>query len=179
MATVADVNEWLEKQGEAHFGSNARLFRTALTRFDSQRLPGEPDTIDWVAEKLDVLAERLAKADHLNGASLKTYISRANSALSAYEDWSKNPVGWSPKTKKQGDSERKKRTKPSKSEGAPSPTPTSTPTQQTTPSSQLTLNQEISEALVAIAKWPLLRPFLMQGLTEAMTQAAKGEGSDT
>jgi hypothetical protein len=98
---------------------------------------------------------------------LKTYLSRARSALGAYADWSKNPVGWSPKKSASSGAKKEKRatarvsTKEDVQDQAPL-----TPEERT-------LDDEISEALLAIARWPKLRPFLMKGLTEAMTGATK------
>lgn len=171
--SVDDVASWLERQGEAHFGDNAKLYKSAILRLSERRVEREPSTVSWVLENLEVLAERLAKAEHVAPNSLKTYISRARSALQAYADWSANPVGWSHKrgTSSGGGKKEKVATKVrGKASGAP---PTPIPATPVAPGVERTIEDEISEALVAIARWPKLRPFLMKGLTEAMTGSVK------
>jgi hypothetical protein len=166
MARISDVLEWLDRQGDTHFGSNGRLYRTAVGRFVSQQVQGEPDSAEWIAENLDVLARRLAKSDHVNSSSLRTYLSRARSALSAYEDWSQNPIGWSPKGRKSGPLTPSGRKVPEKVTKATEAALTLHAKQMSRPEN--TLEDEISEALRAIAHWPKLRPFLMEGLAKAM-----------
>lgn len=172
--SIEDVASWLEKQGEAHFGGNAKLYKSSILRLSERRVDREPDSVSWVLEHLDTLAERLAKAEHVAPNSLKTYISRARSALQAYVNWAENPVGWSPK--KSGSTGGKKEKSPSKpkTRGEASPIVSAVvDAPSSSPAADRTIQDEISEALVAIAKWPRLRPFLMKGLTEAMTGSAK------
>src|SRR5690606_1733626 len=93
-------------------------------------------------------------------------LSRARSALSAYEDWSQNPIGWSPKGRKTGAITPSGRKLPEK-------VTQTTEIAISSHAKQLsrlenTLEDEISEALRAIAQWPKLRPYLMEGLAKAM-----------
>lgn len=170
---IDDVTTWLDRQGATHFGDNAKLYKSAIVRLAGRRVDREPNTVSWVLDNLDTLAERLAKVEDVAPNSLKTYMSRARSALQSYVDWSSNPVGWSPKKLASAGA---KKEKPAGKNAKPRvdvpPGPTLVAHTHAA-AVERTIEDEISEALVAIAKWPKLRPFLMKGLTEAMTGSAK------
>jgi hypothetical protein len=170
--SVDEVVSWLDRQGSTHFGASAKVYRAALLRFVERRVDREPNSVEWVMQNLDTLAQRLAKAEDVAPASLKTYLSRARSALTAYEDWAANPVGWAPK-KNGGAASAKKDKTPKAIPKAKAPDSTVMRVPPPKAESERTLQDEISEALVAIANWPKLRPFLMKGLTEAMTGSTK------
>jgi hypothetical protein len=168
MLTTGDALKWLDEQGATHFGSNAVLYKTALSRIVSCRLPDEPDDSEWILKHLDTLAHRLAKRASVQGGSLKAYISRARRALEAHRDWSKNPVGWSPKNGKAPTQKRRKEAGASEAQDEIAVAPS-------TPQPAAGLQEEINQALVAIARWPNLQPFLVKGLMEAMDAQRKGE----
>jgi len=170
-ASLATVLKWLEDQGPTHFGSTSRNLRTAVARFDQCRAKNEPDSPEWVLENLAVLAERLARTDtELQPASLRVYMSRVRTALESFLSWSEAPVGWSPRRKLKKLSGRAERTGVSSKVTEVAATP-----ERRTNTPAPTLNEQISLALMAIAEWPLLRPYLMEGLARAMADAKADE----
>ena len=168
-ASLAQVLKWLDDQGSTHFGGTSRNLRTAVARFDQCRAKNEPDSAEWVLENLDTLAQRLARTDtELKPASLRVYLSRVRTAIESYLSWTEAPVGWSPRRKMKKLSGRSERAVVSTKMPVPVP-------EQRTGLAGLTLDDQISLALVAIAEWPLLRPYLMEGLARAMADAKAAE----
>lgn len=163
--SIAALQGWLEQRGSTYFGDLARLYATAIERVVTQRLPEEPDSVQWLLDNLDALGHRLAKKENLKPNSLSTYLSRVRSTCINYLDWQKNPMGWSPKTKVKREVTRKGkeengRVDESTAISSPPPAPPGRP--------ERTLQDDINEALIALSKWPKLQAYLLPGLMKAM-----------
>ncbi|WP_147446631.1 hypothetical protein [Corallococcus sp. CA047B] len=173
--SVAEAQDWLSRSAAVYFGDGSKVFAAAIGKLVAYRTPHEPDDVAWTLKNLDALADRLARKESLAPNSLKTYLSRARTGLESYVDWSRNPVGWVPKRRVKEKEERRDSAsssveaiarKKDRQDAVISEAPA-----QLGPSASL--QDEINQALVAIAKWPRLQPYLMPGLITAMDAAKK------
>lgn len=151
---------WLQSQGPRYFGTkSAGQYWTAIRRFADERLPGEPRGAAWFIDHLDpLLLSRFREKSSVGPSSIRTYASRARAGISAYAEWLSDPVNWTPHRKKAG-----ARTRPTPSPETPSPSPRL----------PQTLEEEVSEALQALSRWPRLRPHLIRGISAAVQQLAE------
>lgn len=166
--TVAAALQWLQKSGQTHFGSTVRNLETALKRLSDLRLSGEPEDVKWFLEHVDTLAIRLSKQGGFKSNSIRAYVARARLGAQSYSDWLESPVGWSPKDKGRASTKRENgRAEASASKPKKAPVEQG-PAFEPKPSGAVaSLQDEINLALIALARWPRLQPYLLPGLLKA------------
>jgi hypothetical protein len=156
---IDGVVSWLKAQGRDHFGAkSARQYWTAIERFSVHLDPGEPREASWFLEHLEPELRRRFEAEspEIGESSVRTYVSRARGAIQMFAEWRADPVNWSPRRRRQ----------------PKEPTPGSTSAADAS-AGELTLEQEIMQAVNAMSRWPKLRPYLMVALSEAMKKASR------
>jgi hypothetical protein len=146
---------WLRSQGPRHFGAkSARQYWTAIQRFDAERLPNEPGTAMWFLEHLDAdLVPRFSRRSSVGESSVRTYASRARAGIGLYAEWLSDPAGWRPRRRVSSSEPR------AETPVAGLERPTRLPQ---------SLEEEVQEALQALGRWPRLRPFLIDGISDAI-----------
>ncbi|MCP4502219.1 MAG: hypothetical protein GY822_19855 [Deltaproteobacteria bacterium] len=165
--TIQDATDWLDSIGKEHLGDTSRLMNTALARLAACREDDEPDEVEWTLANLEILQERFAKAEKgLKPTSLRTYVSRARTAMELYVAWREAPQGWHPEPRV-----KKKRARRSSASVAAA-APTQVDVDAWSLPKDASLDDEISAALMAMAKWPKLRRYLLEGIAQAQTDAA-------
>jgi hypothetical protein len=158
--TVAELREWMLTKGTVFFSTNARLYATALARFEGQIQEDEPRTIEWFGKNLEVLATRLGRDQEskVQTSSLKTYLSRARAAVQYYGDFHADPVGWDPS---------KTRTVRNKVERPSGNSPAVRPGSSSVSDCPIDLQGEINECLREMTRWPRLQSYLLQAILTA------------
>jgi hypothetical protein len=132
----------------------AHVYGQALDKVLLMREAGEPQTVSWLASNLALLEERLLRQGVASPSSVRSYISRTRRALNTF-------LANAPKA-----SER----------AVVRPIVVRTHADSVvTASVSLSFQQQMSEALASIARWPKLQPFLLPALLDAM-RAENEEG---
>lgn len=162
---IDQVNRWLDGAGRKYFGTtNARLYRTAIGRFDSVRTEHDPKTAAWMLDNLSRLKDRFARGNpEVQAGSLKTYESRARTALQEYARWVAAPAEYSPKGGRRAADRPAERDESTQNPGENLAVTSSPATPPATP-----FQLEIQQALRAISGWPRLARYLLPGIVQAM-----------
>lgn len=94
--SVEDVLNWVHQKGaRGELGENAaRLRCTALKQLTSILDDSEPQDARWVLAEISSIARRWATKHNANGATARTYESRARGTLEDYFRWAADPVGF-------------------------------------------------------------------------------------
>lgn len=92
-AKIDDARKWLRDETQLGRVSRerARLARTALGKFADVRLDTDPDSIEWLSQNVDVLAQRMVG---LSEVSVRSYSSRMRSLLEEYQRYLQDAEGF-------------------------------------------------------------------------------------
>ena len=97
--TLADVLALLDRMAETGMmkPTSARFKKTALEKLTSVMADDEPKTPEWILDHVDGLGTRWANIEKAKPDTVRTYVSRAKTALEDYISYTANPQGFKPK----------------------------------------------------------------------------------
>jgi hypothetical protein len=96
--TLPDVLAWLDRMAETGMlkPNSARFKKTAIERLTSVMASEEIQTPEWVLEHVEELGNRWANIEKAKPDTVRTYMSRAKTALEDYLRYTADPASFKP-----------------------------------------------------------------------------------